>query len=133
MRNFKQRTALSEINVIPLVDVMLVLLLAFMIAVPLIHHGIDVDLPKARGGDMPPEERVTIAVKKGGNIYMNDNPVSMKELTKRLSVISELNPTVFLKADRSIQYGVVVGVIGEIKAVGIERLGLVTEPKAALP
>ncbi len=129
----KSRRVLSEINVIPLVDVMLVLLIIFMITAPMLQQGIDVDLPEARGGDLSPEERVTVAIKKGGTIYMNDNPVSMAELTKRLSAISKLNPNVFLMADKDVPYGLVAQVMGEMKGAGIEKLGMVTEPKMTLP
>ena len=129
----KSRRVLSEINVIPLVDVMLVLLIIFMITAPMLQQGIDVDLPEARGGSLSQEERVTVAIKKGGTIYMNDNPVSMAELTKRLSAISKLNPNVFLMADKDVPYGLVAQVMGEMKGAGIEKLGMVTEPKMTLP
>jgi biopolymer transport protein TolR len=129
----KSRRVLSEINVIPLVDVMLVLLIIFMATAPMLQQGIDVDLPQARGKDLPAEERVTVVIKKGGAIYMNDNPVSMAELTKRLSAISKLNPNVFLKADRDVPYGLVAEVMGEIRVAGIEKLGMITEPKMTLP
>lgn len=125
----KSRRVLSEINVVPLVDVMLVLLIIFMVTAPLLQQGIDVTLPKAKGKDMPPEERITITIKKGGIIYMNDNPVSMNELVKKLSAISKLNPNVFLKADKDVPYGLVVEVMGEIKEAGIEKLGMIVEPK----
>jgi biopolymer transport protein TolR len=124
---------MSEINVVPLVDVMLVLLIIFMVTAPMLQQGIDVDLPQARGKDLPAEERVAIVIKKGGAIYMNDNPVSMAELTKRLSAISKLNPNVFLKADRDVPYGLVAEVMGEIRHAGIEKLGMITEPKMTLP
>jgi len=127
----KSRRVLSEINVVPLVDVMLVLLIIFMVTAPLLQQGIDVNLPKAKGKDMPPEERITIVIKRGGVIYMNDNPMSMTELVKKLSAVSKLNPNVFLKADKDVPYGLVVEVMGEIKEAGIEKLGMITEPKIA--
>lgn len=132
-RPARHRTVLSEINVTPLVDVMLVLLVIFMVTAPLLQQGVDVNLPKAKGKDLPPEERITIVIKKGGNIFMNDNPVSMNDMTKKLSAISKLNPNVFLKADKDVPYGLVVEVMGEIKEAGIEKLGMITEPKIALP
>lgn len=132
-RHPKHRTILSEINVVPLVDVMLVLLIIFMVTAPLLQQGIDVNLPKAKGKDLPPEERVTIVVKKGGMLYMNDNFVSMNEMVKKLSSISKLNPNIFLKADKDVPYGLVVEVMGEIKEAGIEKLGMITEPKITLP
>lgn len=128
-----RRTALSEINVTPLVDVMLVLLIIFMVTAPLLQQGVDVNLPKAKGKDLPPEERVSIVIKKGGVIFMNDTQVSMAELLKKLSAVGKLNPNVFLKADKDVPYGLVVEVMGEIKEAGIEKLGMITEPKIALP
>jgi TolR protein len=119
---------MSEINVTPLVDVMLVLLIIFMVTAPLLQQGIDVNLPKAKGKDLPQQERVTLVIKRDGRIYMNDNPVSMDEMKKRLEVISRLNPEVYLKADKDVPYGLVVEVMGEVKESGIERLGMVTEP-----
>lgn len=133
LRPARHRTVLSEINVTPLVDVMLVLLIIFMVTAPLLQQGIDVNLPKARGKDLPPEERITIVIKKGGTIYLNDNPVSMNDMIKKLSAISKLNPNVFLKADKDVPYGLVVEVMGEIKEAGIEKLGMITEPKITLP
>lgn len=132
MRPARNRTALSEINVTPLVDVILVLLIIFMVTAPLLQQGIDVNLPKAKGKDLPQEERVNVVIKRGGAIYMNDTPVSKDELIKKLAAISKLNPNVFLKADKDVPYGFVVEVMGEIKEAGIDKLGMVTEPKISL-
>jgi len=132
MKFNRERNVLSEINVTPFVDVMLVLLVIFMVTAPLLQQGIDVNLPKAKGKDLPPEERVTLIIKRGGVIYMNDNPVSLGEMRKKLEAISKLNPNVFLKADKDVPYGFVVEVMGEIKEAGIEKLGMVTEPKISL-
>ncbi|MFA5352909.1 MAG: ExbD/TolR family protein [Thermodesulfovibrionales bacterium] len=133
MKTQRHRTALSEINVTPLVDVMLVLLIIFMVTAPLLQQGIDVNLPQAKGKDLAPEERVTIVVKKGGVILLNETPVSMNELILRLSSLRKQNPSVFLKADRDVPYGLVAELMGEIKEAGIERLGMITEPKIAQP
>lgn len=132
MKTDRDRRVLSEINVTPFVDVMLVLLVIFMVTAPLLQQGIDVNLPKAKGKDLPPEERITLAIKKDGAIYMNDNPVSITDMRQKLEAISKLNPNVYLKADKGVPYGLVVEVIGEIKDAGIERLGIVTEPKISL-
>lgn len=132
MKFNKGREVLSEINVIPFVDVMLVLLVIFMITAPLLQQGIDVNLPKAKGKDLPPEERVTIIIKKDGVVFMNDNPVTLKEMRKKLEAISKVNPHVFLKADKDVPYGFVVEVMGDIKEAGIEKLGMITEPKISL-
>lgn len=132
MKFNRERSVLSEINVTPFVDVMLVLLVIFMVTAPLLQQGIDVNLPKAKGKDLPPEERITLIIKKGGVIYMNDNPVSLTEMRKKLEAISKLNPNVFLKADKDVPYGFVVEVMGEIKEAGVEKLGMITEPKISL-
>jgi biopolymer transport protein TolR len=128
----RDKQVLSEINVTPFVDVMLVLLVIFMVTAPLLQQGIDVNLPKAKGKEMPPEERITLIVKKGSVIYMNDNPVSLTEMGKKLKALSSSNPNVFLKADKDVPYGFVVEVMGEIKEAGIEKLGMITEPKISL-
>ena len=132
MKSNRNREVLSEINVTPFVDVMLVLLVIFMVTAPLLQQGIDVNLPKAKGKDLPPEERVTLVLKKDGAIYMNENPVSLKDMKHKLEAISKLNPNVFLKADKDVPYGLVVEVMGEIKEAGIEKLGMITEPKLDL-
>jgi len=132
MKADRNRNVLSEINVTPFVDVMLVLLVIFMVTAPLLQQGIDVNLPKAKGRDLPPEERISLVIKKDGAIYMNDNPVSITDMRQKLEAISKLNPNVYLKADKGVPYGFVVEVIGEIKDAGIERLGIVTEPKISL-
>jgi TolR protein len=129
MKNHRNRTALSEINVTPLVDVMLVLLIIFMVTAPLMQQGIDVNLPKAKGKDLPPEERISIVVKKGGTLFLNDQSISKADMISKLTAISKLNPNVFLRADKDVPYGTVVEIMGDIKEAGIEKLGMVTEPK----
>ncbi|MDP2277757.1 MAG: protein TolR [Nitrospirota bacterium] len=129
MKSDRNRGMLSEINVTPFVDVMLVLLIIFMVTAPLLQQGIDVNLPQAKGKDLPPEERITLVVKKGGMIFMNDKPMSMSEIKEKLTAISKLNPNVFLKADKDVPYGFVVQVMSDIKEAGIEKLGMITEPK----
>ena len=124
----RRRQALSEINVTPFVDVMLVLLIIFMVTAPLMQQGIDVDLPQAKGKELSPTERIIITVKKSGKIYVNKSSVTLKSLKTKLS--KKTNKEVFLKADKDVPYGLVVTVMGELREIGIEKLGMVTETKA---
>lgn len=126
----RRRQALSEINVTPFVDVMLVLLIIFMMTAPLLQQGIDVDLPQAKGKEMSPAERAIITIKKDGKIYLNKDKVTMKILSATLS--KNRNREVFLKADKDVPYGMVVTVMGELRSIGIEKLGMITEPTARI-
>ena len=132
MRPGSGRSAMSEINVTPLVDVMLVLLIIFMITAPLLQQGIDVNLPQAKGKELPPEQRVTISIKADGTIYLNKKKVTPEQMEVKLTALSKLNPNVFLKADKDVPYGLVVRVMGEVKEAGIEKLGMITEPRIRL-
>lgn len=132
MKTDRSRSVLSEINITPFVDVMLVLLVIFMVTAPLMQQGVDVNLPKAKGKELAPEERISLVIKQNGTVYMNESPVSISEMHQKLEAISKLNPNVFLKADKDVPYGLVVEVMGEIKDAGIEKLGMVTEPKLNL-
>ena len=126
----RQRQALSEINVTPFVDVMLVLLIIFMVTAPLLQQGIDISLPQAKGKEMAPTERIVVTIKKDGKIYLEKASLTLKELTAKLS--KSKNKEVYLKADRDVPYGNVVTVMGELREIGIEKLGMVTEPKARI-
>lgn len=127
---FRRQTAImGEINVTPLVDVMLVLLIIFMVTVPLLEMGIKVDLPEEEGKPILDERQFVITIRKNEWIYLNDKRISLEDLGKRLKEISDLNKKqdVYLRADKSVPYGAVIKVIALTKRMGIERLGMVTE------
>jgi biopolymer transport protein TolR len=124
---------MAEINVTPLVDVMLVLLVIFMVTAPMMQQGVQVNLPKADTKAMTPaEESVVVSVDKNGKIYINKEEVQAGNLRKRLADMfaSREKKEVFLKADAGVPYGDVVRTMADIKGAGIERLGMVTEPAA---
>jgi len=128
MKVEKGRSALSEINVTPLVDVMLVLLIIFMVTAPLLKQGVDIDLPKAKGKEITSQERLVIALSKDGGIRLNDKEVTLTGLIERVKAVSNMNPEAYLEADKDVPYGEVVKLMAEIKEAGIEKLGLMTEP-----
>jgi len=125
----RRRSSIADINVTPLVDVMLVLLIIFMITAPMLKQGIDVNLPKAKGKSLEETEKINIVITKDEKIFVNEKPIHKDNLLDILSAIKDNNPTVLLKADKDVPYGLVAEVMGEIKSAGIERIGMVTEPK----
>lgn len=123
------QTRLSEINVTPLVDVMLVLLIIFMVTAPMLRQGIDVNLPQEAGGNLDPSrERLVITLAKNERIFLNDRRIDFPELEQTLRQASGAAREVFLRADKDIPYGLVVKMMAVIKQAGIERLGIVTVP-----
>ncbi len=124
-------SSIAQINVTPLVDVMLVLLVIFMVTAPIIQQGVAVDLPKTRAAPLAgKEEPLVLGIAKDGAIYLNDNPIALADLGPKLVAINQARPgrTVLLRADRNVAYGEVVRVIAAVKEAGVERLGMVTEP-----
>ncbi|MBI2355557.1 MAG: protein TolR [Deltaproteobacteria bacterium] len=125
------RGMMAQINVTPLVDVMLVLLVIFMVTAPMMQQGVQVNLPKADAKAMtPPEETVIVTIDKGGKTFINKDEVPAGDLRSKLSTLfaARAKKEVFLKADADVPYGEVVRAMADIKGAGIERLGMVTEP-----
>ena len=122
---------MSDINVTPFVDVMLVLLIIFMVTAPMMMQGVDVSLPKTTSEPLPSkEDHIIITIDSNNRIYINDYHVTLDFLKEKLIKIFQgrRDREVYLRADKGIPYGVVVRVMSEIKGAGIERLGMVTEP-----
>jgi len=127
----REATTISQINVTPLVDVMLVLLVIFMVTAPIIQQGVQVNLPQAKTSAIPgTEEFLIVTVAKNGNIYLNDNAMSLRDLADKLRAIKKLqaDKQVYLRADQDVRYGIVMKAIAAIKQAGIERVGMVTRP-----
>ena len=123
--------SIAQINVTPLVDVMLVLLVIFMVTAPIIQQGVAVDLPKTRTAPLnAAEEPLVVGVARNGSVYLNDNPIALQDLSAKLVAIARERPDrqVLLRADRNVPYGDVVRVIAAVKEAGVSRLGMVTEP-----
>lgn len=122
--------ALSEINVTPFVDVVLVLLIIFMITAPMMIRGIDVQVPRTETRNVHPEERLVLSITKDKAVYLDDQQITLGRLQKVLTGLQKRNPkaAVFLRADEKVPYGVVVEVMDVVKKAGIDRLGMVTEP-----
>lgn len=129
-------SALSEINVTPLVDVMLVLLIIFMIAAPMLTTGVDVELPKADAPRMDIDEEVPIVtVQRDRRIFLFDEEVSLDVLKERLTHDKRVQGAneVFVQADEQVPYGAVAQVLALIRQAGIGRMGLVTDPVTRKP
>jgi biopolymer transport protein TolR len=127
----RDTTTISQINVTPLVDVMLVLLVIFMVTAPIIQQGVQVNLPQAKTSAIPgTEEYLIVTVAKSGKVYLNDNAMTLEELGVKLRAIKKLqaDKQVYLRADQDVRYGTVMSAIAAIKQAGIERLGMVTRP-----
>ncbi len=124
---------LAEINIIPLVDVTLVLLLIFMLTAPLMYRGIDVNLPKTAGKPTAVEERMVLTLTKEQTIYVNDKPVALASLEQTLRDLfkNRQDKTLYLRADQALQYGLVIETMDRVRRSGIEKLGMVTEPTRA--
>lgn len=124
----KKFAPLAEINVTPLVDVMLVLLIIFMVTAPMMQQGLEVDLPKAEGKGFSKEERIILSITRGKTIYLgNKEKTSITEITSRLS--GKTDSEVLIKADANVPYGFVMQVMSKVKKAGIEKVGMVTAPE----
>ena len=134
-RRFQRRTSsalMSEINVTPLVDVMLVLLIIFMVTAPMMQQGIDIDLPEtAASGIETSDEPFVLAIQNDNKLYIAKEEVQLNGLRKKLKAIfaSRKNKQIYLKADKNVNYELVAKALAEIRGAGIYNIGLVTLPQ----
>jgi len=121
---------MSEINVTPLVDVMLVLLIIFMVTAPMLKMGIGVQLPQAETQSAPAEKGLTLTITPDRFIHMEGQPININLLQTRLEqqLFNKKNKVIFIQADESLNYGYVIRVMDIAKRAGVERVGLITEP-----
>lgn len=128
-----RRRPMSEINVTPFVDVMLVLLIIFMVTAPLLTAGVPIDLPDSRAAQLPSDQQqVTISIDQAGYVYIDDAAVELGGLPQALESIprSGEGPDITLRADRALDYGRVMAVMGELNRAGLNRISLITNSAA---
>lgn len=133
-----RRTAkpFSEINITPMVDVMLVLLVIFMVAAPMMTAGVTVDLPKTNASPIAgQDEPLTVSIKSDGKVYLQQAPIQIKDLqTKLKSIAGEKRDTrIFVRGDKSVDYGKIMEAVSEVNAAGFTKVALITEPSADKP
>lgn len=122
---------ISEINVTPMVDVMLVLLIIFMVTAPLLTQGVDVNLPSTESSSLTPEhEPLVITVNREGTPFIEEYAVTTSEMTQKVSAIRANNPTlpVFVRGDRDTPYGAIMVVMSHLQQAGVGQVGLITDP-----
>lgn len=121
---------MAEINVTPMVDVMLVLLIIFMVAAPLLQVGVPIELPQAKGKQLEAtEEPLAISVKADGSVYIGETQVELDEIAPKLKAIAKngYEEQIFVRGDKGVRYGIVMRVMGRISAGGFRKVSLVTE------
>jgi len=122
---------MGDINVTPFVDVMLVLLIIFMVTAPMMTHGVKVDTPQTTHGQMDVDAKsLMISIDASGQVFINDAQLKASEIREKLPIILDVKQVreVYIKADKSLPYGVVMHVMAQIRDAGIEKIGMVTEP-----
>ena len=123
--------SISQINITPFVDVMLVLLIIFMVTAPILQQGVNVDLPQVTVGPLTgKDDQLVVIVTRDGKVQLNDSPLKVEELQKKLAAILQVRPDreVYLRADKNVPYGKVVEVMAAARNAGVRKLGMVTEP-----
>ena len=131
-RRHRRRPVMSEINVTPMVDVMLVLLIIFMVSAPLLTVGVPIDLPQTQAANLQPErEPLAISVNVKGQVFLQNTEIAIDELVPKLKAIADArggaDERIYVRGDKSVEYGAIMRVMGRLSAAGFRRVGLVTE------
>ena len=129
-REGKTQTTLAEINMIPFIDIVLVLLIIFMVTAPVIQSGIEVSVPKTQVVREIAEEKLVVVVDKAQRIYLQNDPVNINELGKKIreKLLDPTRQSVYLRADESVPFGTIATVMDYLKLAGIENISVVTQP-----
>jgi len=131
-RRHRRRAVMSEINVTPMVDVMLVLLIIFMVSAPLLTVGVPIDLPRTQAKSLDQDrEPLTVSVNGKGEVYLQNAEIKVDDLVAKLQAITQarggLDERIYVRGDRAVDYGAVMRVMGRLSAAGFHRVALVTE------
>ena len=133
-RRRRERFVLNaEINVVSLIDVMMLLMVIFMITAPMMQGGVDIALPTAKARPLESKRSLSVSVTRDGRIFVDETPLSMAEFTASFKALAEAKGStggVYLRADEGVDYGIVVRVLGVMRASGVGDVGLVAEPEA---
>jgi biopolymer transport protein TolR len=127
----RTQTALAEINITPLVDVVLVLLLIFMLTAPVLQSGVEVAIPKTRSVNQLTEERMVVTIDKDQNVFLQDKPINVNDLPNRLKTVGSGDPAkriIYLRADEQVPFGAFASVMDAVKRAGITNISIVTRP-----
>lgn len=125
----KTQTSLSEINMVPFIDIVLVLLIIFMITAPILQSGIELDVPKTHSVKEITEQRVVVSIDKGQKVYVGNDPVNVHQLGNKVHALMK-KPTdaVFLRCDEKVPFGIFASVVDTLRQSGISNISIVTEP-----
>ena len=131
-RRHRRRAVMSEINVTPMVDVMLVLLIIFMVSAPLLTVGVPIDLPQTQAKSLDQDkEPLTVSIRNSGEVYLQNSEIKVDQLVPKLQAITQarggLDERIYVRGDRKVDYGTVMRVMGQLSGAGFKRLALVTE------
>ena len=131
-RRHRRRPVMAEINVTPMVDVMLVLLIIFMVSAPLLTVGVPIDLPQSQAANLQPEtEPLAISINVKGQIFLQNSEIKLEELVPKLKAVTQArggtDERIFVRGDKTVDYGTIMRVMGRLSAAGFRRVGLVTE------